>query len=100
MGGVGSGMGGRVGGQGGCERGIEDFMKIKKIYIFFFFFFFLGGGGLGRRDQGGRVRGVRVDVNVEVKFCENSKTVNGACNSISGITERFMRSGQGCYAQC
>ena len=40
------------GGQGGCERRIEVFVKIKKKN-----FFFLGGGG------GGRVGGVRVDVN-------------------------------------
>ena len=35
-------MGVRVGGQDGCERRIEVFVKIKKKY---FFFFFLGGGG-------------------------------------------------------
>ena len=56
------GGGGGLGGQGGCERGIEDFMKIKIIYIYF-----RGGGG-----GGGSCRGVRVDVNVEVKgFFEN-----------------------------
>ena len=49
--------GGGVGGQGGCERRIEVFMKIKKKY-----FFFGGGGG---RVVGG---GVRVDVNEELKF--------------------------------
>ena len=32
----------RVGGQDGCERRIEVFVKIK---IFFFLFFFFGGGG-------------------------------------------------------
>ena len=41
------------GGQGGCERRIEDFVKIQKKI----------GGGSGR---GGRVGGVRVDVNREV----------------------------------
>ena len=41
MGGVGLG-----GGQGGCERRIEVFVKIQKFF-FFFFFFFLGGGGSG-----------------------------------------------------
>ena len=51
-GGGGSGWGG----QGGWERRIEAFVKIKKKK-----FFFLGGGGGG----GG---GVRVDVNGEVKF--------------------------------
>ena len=44
-----------LGGHGGCERRIEVFVKIQKK---------LGGGsGLG-----GRVWGVRVDVNEELKF--------------------------------
>ena len=38
MGGVGLG-----GGQGGCERRIEDFLKIQKKNIIFF----LGRGGVG-----------------------------------------------------
>ena len=59
MGGVGGGVG--LGGQSGCERRIEVFVKIPKKN-------FLGGGGVGR---GGGVRGgggVRVDVNEELKF--------------------------------
>ena len=55
-----------MGGQGGCERRIEVFVKIQKKIIkkiFFIFFFFLGGGGGGR--VGG---GVRVDVIEELKF--------------------------------
>ena len=61
MGGGGRGGGGwgglgRVGGQSGCERRIEVFVKIQKKN-----FFFLGGGG----GVGG---GVRVDVNEELKF--------------------------------
>ena len=51
---AGSGWGG--GGQGGCERRIEVFVKIQKKNW--------GGGGRGR----GRVWGVRVDVNEELKF--------------------------------
>ena len=47
------GEGSALGGQGGCERRIEVFVKIKKRK--------LGGGG-------GRVGGVRVDVNEELKF--------------------------------
>ena len=38
-------MGGRVGGQAGCKRRIEVFVKIQKKNIFFFFFFGGGGGG-------------------------------------------------------
>ena len=50
----GVGLGGRVGGgQGGCDRRIEENSK-KKIW----------GGGVWE---------VRVDVNEELKFCENSK---------------------------
>ena len=44
MGGVG------LGGQGGCERRIEVFVKIQKKNFFFFFF---GGGGGGRGRVGG-----------------------------------------------
>ena len=65
-GGVGGRREGRVGGaQGGCERRIEDFVKIQKEK------FFLGGGGSGGGGGGqgrGRVGGVRVDVNEELKF--------------------------------
>ena len=50
----GSGWGGG-GGQGGCEQRIEVFVKIQKKM----------GGGVGGR---GRVGGVRVDVNEELKF--------------------------------
>ena len=50
-------MGGTgLGGQDGCERRIEVFVKIKQKN----FFFFGGGGGSGW--------GVRVDVNEELKF--------------------------------
>ena len=52
-------MGGRVGGQGGCERRIEVFVKIQKNI-----FFFWGGGSGGGVGFGG----VRVDVNEELKF--------------------------------
>ena len=55
----GGGGGGRVGGGGGpgaCERRIEFFVKIQKN----------GGLGLGGLRRGGR--GVRVDVNEELKF--------------------------------
>ena len=63
-------MGGRVWcggggfgpGGGGCEQRSEAFVKIKKNM------FFGGAGGRGVRLGGG----VRVDVNEEVSFCENS----------------------------
>ena len=60
MGGV--GLGG--GGQGGCERRIEVFVKIQKKKIFL-------GGGVGGWGVGGGVGlgwGVRVDVIEELKF--------------------------------
>ena len=69
VGGLGRGVGvGLVGGggQGGCERRIEVFVKTKKKWG--------GSGGLGRGESGGGGlgrgggRGVRVDVNVELKF--------------------------------
>ena len=53
-GGVGGGVGVGLGGQSGCERRIEVFVKIQKKN--------LGGGG------GGVGGGVRLDVNVELKF--------------------------------
>ena len=76
MGGVGSGGGFGLGGQGGCEWRSEAFVKIQKKK-----YFFLGGGvgsGGGRRGRGGGVGlgGVRVDVKGEVSFCENSKKKN------------------------
>ena len=46
------------GGQGGCERRSEAFVKIKKKIVFFLFFFWggggrVGGGGVGLGGQGG-----------------------------------------------
>ena len=53
-----------MGGQGECERRIEVFVKIQKKI-----FFFGGGGEVGWGYwSGGRVWGVRVDVNEELKF--------------------------------
>ena len=52
LGGWGGGVGVGLGGQGGCERRIEVFVKIQKK----------------NRGRGGRVLGVRVDVNEELKF--------------------------------
>ena len=49
-----------LGGQSGCERKIEVFVKIQKKK-------FWGGGGGGGR-WGGVGGGVRVDVNEELKF--------------------------------
>ena len=45
------------GGQGGCEQGIEVFVKIQKKYIFFFW----GGGPVGGGGgQGGCKRRIKV----------------------------------------
>ena len=64
-GGGGGGFGVGLGGQSGCERRIEVFVKIQKKKFFFW------GGGVG----GGVGVGlwVRLDVNEELNFCENSK---------------------------
>ena len=61
MGGLGSGWGG----QSGCERRIEVFVKIQEKR------FFWGGGVGGSGGSGGGSGsgwGVRVDVNEELKF--------------------------------
>ena len=60
-GGVGGGGGVGLGGQSGCERRIEVFVKIQKKK----FFFFGGGGWVEGGWWGG---GVKVDVNEELKF--------------------------------
>ena len=61
--GGGGGVGGfGLGGQSGCERRIEVFVKIQKKKK-------LGGGGVGGGGGGVGVRGgVRVDVNEELNF--------------------------------
>ena len=59
----GGGVGVGLGGQSGCERRIEDFVKIQKKKIGAG-----GGGGGGGRLGGGGRGGVRVDVNKELKF--------------------------------
>ena len=46
-----------MGGQGGCERRIEVFVKIQKKK--FFFFFFGGGGPVGGGGEGSVAEGVR-----------------------------------------
>ena len=58
MGGGGVGVG--LGGQSGCERRIEVFVKIQKKKF--------GGGGQGGGSVGGSGWGVRVDVNEELMF--------------------------------
>ena len=60
---MGGGVGVGLGGQSGCERRIEVFVKIQKKK-----FFFLGGGGGGSVGGSGSGWGVRVDVNQELKF--------------------------------
>ena len=61
MGGVGVGLGG----QSGCERRIEVFVKIQKKK---FWGGGVGGGGEGLVGGSGSGWGVRVDVNEELKF--------------------------------
>ena len=57
------GVGVGLGGQSGCERRIEVFVKIQKKD-----FFWGGGGGPWGGRWGGSGWGVRVDVNEELKF--------------------------------
>ena len=80
-----------MGGQSGCERRIEVFVKIpKKNY------FFLGGGGsVGGpgRGQGG----VRVDVNEELKFLRKFKKKNlggGVGGSVGGVGRGWVGGGE------
>ena len=54
------GEGSGLGGQGGCERRIEVFVKIQKKKFW--------GGGVGGGGGSGSGWGVRVDVNEELKF--------------------------------
>ena len=61
-GGVGGGVG--LGGQSGCERRIEVFVKIQKKNLCVFFLG--GGGGSGGQWEGSGWGGVRVDVNEEL----------------------------------
>ena len=61
-------------------------MKIQKNIIIFFFFF-LGGGGVRGVGLGG---GVRMDVNEELKFCENSKRKNGGGGGSGGGGSGWM----------
>ena len=67
-GGVDGGVGVGLGGQSGCERRIEVFVKIQKKK--FFWGGSGGGGGVGGGVGGGSGSGwgVRVDVNEELKF--------------------------------
>ena len=55
-----------MGGQSGCERRIEVFVKIQKKK--FFFGGGVGGGVGGSVGGSGSGWGVRVDVNEELKF--------------------------------
>ena len=55
--------GGGSGGQDGCERRIEVFVKIQKKKIFFF-----GGGGGGLGGQGGCERRIEVFETIQKKI--------------------------------
>ena len=58
-----------MGGQSGCERRIEVFVKIQKKKKFFGGGVGgVGGGGVGGGGGSGSGWGVRVDVNEELKF--------------------------------
>ena len=60
------GVGVGLGGQSGCERRIEVFVKIQRKK---YFFWGGGSGGVGGGvGWGGSVGGVRTNVNEELKF--------------------------------
>ena len=61
-----------MGGQGGCERRIEVFVKIQKK---------IGGSGCGVWSGGG---GVRVDVSEELKFLRKFTQKNGGVGLVKG----------------
>ena len=65
---MGGGVGVGLGGQSGCERRIEVFVKIQKKKIFWGGGGWGGGGGSGGQLEGLGWGGVRVDVNEELKF--------------------------------
>ena len=75
------GVGGRVGGvrlglggQGGCERRSEAFVKIQEKILYIYIFFFLGGGGGSGRVGGGFGGGGSGWMwTGRWSFCENSK---------------------------
>ena len=70
----GGGGGGRVGGEGGCARRIEVFVKSKKKSCW-------GGGGVRSGGQGGCERRIEVFVKIQKKS-ENYKIIKK--NSVEG----------------
>ena len=70
-----------LGGQDGCERRIEVFVKIKKKI-----FFFLGGGGVGLGGQGGCEQRIEVYVKIQKKnfFWGGGGGVGGGGDSVGG----------------
>ena len=70
----GGSQGGRVGGQGRCEHRGEVFVKILKKNIFW-------GEGVG----GVGLRGVRVDVNEDLKFWRKFKKKRGGVVGQVGV---------------
>ena len=83
------------GGQGGCERRIEVFVKIQKKFKNLGGGGGIGAGGGGGRGGGGRVGEVRVDVNEELKFLRKftKKRFSGVCVGGGGGGGRLGGSG-------
>ena len=75
-----------LGGQGGCTRRIEVFVKIQKK---------MGGRGVG--SGGGRVRvgGVMVDVNEELKFLGKFTKKNSGGSGLGGQVGGRVGGGSG-----
>ena len=87
-GGVRSGGGVGLGGQGGCARRIEVFVKIQKNLIFFGGVGAGGGGSGGQWEGSGGGGGVRVDVNEIEVFVKIQKKIffffGGGGRGVSG----------------
>ena len=79
-GGGGSGSEVGLGGQDGCERRIEVFVKIQKKNIFFFW----GGGSGGRSGSGWGGGQGGCERRIEV-FCENSRKKHWGGGRVGGV---------------
>ena len=81
-----------MGGQDGCERRIEVFVKIYLFIFSFFFLFFLGGGG---RVKGWVGFGGQGRFKQRSEFFVKIQKQNGGCHFGEGGRGRFFLGGGG-----